>query len=177
MHNVCLYFAGCKHSDFIPEFAGCERLPDISNGEVELSGRTVGSTATYSCNQGFVLVGSSTRICQSNGQWSGSEPSCGRSQFFTTGAVNSTMACKYPALLLLLRQICLNSLVDVGCGSLPNPSFGRVDLTGTTVGSTATYTCLPGYTLVGTSTRTCQTNRQWSGVAPVCIRKQLPVMM
>ena len=127
MHNVCLYFAGCKHSDFIPEFAGCERLPDISNGEVELSGRTVGSTATYSCNQGFVLVGSSTRICQSNGQWSGSEPSCGRSQFFTTGAVNSTMACKYPALLLLLRQICLNSLVDVGCGSLPNPSFGRVD--------------------------------------------------
>ena len=59
---------------------GCERLPDINNGQVDLSGRTLGSTATYTCNQGFVLVGSSTRICQSNGQWSGSEPSCGRSQ-------------------------------------------------------------------------------------------------
>jgi len=66
----------------------------------------------------------------------------------------------------------LNSLVDVGCVNLPNPRFGRVDLTGTTVGSTATYTCLPGYTLVGTSTRTCQSSGQWSGVAPVCIRKE-----
>ena len=60
-------------------FTGCERLPDISNGQVDLSGRTVGSTTTYSCNKGFVLVGSSTRICQRNGQWSGSQPSCGRS--------------------------------------------------------------------------------------------------
>ena len=65
-------------------FAGCERLQDIRNGQVDLSGRTVGSTATYSCNRGFVLVGSSTRICQSNGQWSGSEPSCGRSRLQQT---------------------------------------------------------------------------------------------
>ena len=70
----------------------------------------------------------------------------------------------------LLRQVCLNFLA-VKCGNLPNPRFGRVDMTGNTVGSTATYSCLPGYTLVGTSTRTCQTSGQWSGVAPVCIRK------
>ena len=80
------------------------------------------------------------------------------------------MACKYPALFLLLRQIFLNFLVDVRCGSLPNPSFGRVDLTGTTVGSTATYSCQSGYQLVGESTRTCQSNGQWSGVAPICTR-------
>ena len=59
-------------------------------------------------------------------------------------------------------------LLVLACGDLPNPRFGRVDLTGRTIGSTATYSCQRGYTLVGTSTRTCQANRQWSGVAPVC---------
>ena len=54
------------------------------------------------------------------------------------------------------------------CSSLPNPPFGRVDLTGRTIGSTATYSCQRGYTLVGVTTRTCQANRQWSGKAPVC---------
>ena len=54
----------------------CDSLPDIKNGRVLLSGTTVGSTATYSCNKGFVLVGESTRICQSSGEWSGKEPVC-----------------------------------------------------------------------------------------------------
>ena len=54
----------------------CDRLSDIKNGRVVLSGTTAGSTATYSCNKGFVLVGESTRLCQSNGEWSGREPFC-----------------------------------------------------------------------------------------------------
>ena len=58
--------------------------------------------------------------------------------------------------------------VVVDCGNLQNPRFGRVVLTGTTFGSTATYSCQGGYILVGGSTRTCQANGQWSGVAPVC---------
>ena len=38
---------------------------------------TYGSTATYSCSwTGYELIGSSTRMCQSKGLWSGSEPYC-----------------------------------------------------------------------------------------------------
>ena len=59
-------------------------------------------------------------------------------------------------------------LAVVDCGSLSNPRFGSVDLTGTDFGSTATYSCQKGYVLSGKSTRTCQANGQWSGVAPVC---------
>lgn len=46
------------------------------NGRVVLMGRTVGSQATYDCNEGFNLEGNETRTCQSDGMWSGNEPTC-----------------------------------------------------------------------------------------------------
>ncbi len=39
------------------------------------------------------------------------------------------------------------------------------------VGTVATYTCNPGYTLNGGSTRTCVTGGIWNGSAPICQRK------
>ncbi len=54
----------------------CNRLQDVLNGRVLLSGTTVGSTATYNCDKGFVLIGDSTRVCQRGGDWSGKEPFC-----------------------------------------------------------------------------------------------------
>ena len=53
------------------------------------------------------------------------------------------------------------------CGSLPDPTNGRVDHTaGTSLGQTATYSCDRGYNLVGDSTRTCQATGNWSGSEP-----------
>ncbi len=54
----------------------CDALPSITNGQVELDGRFVGATATYTCINGYILQGDSQRTCQNSGQWSGSEPSC-----------------------------------------------------------------------------------------------------
>ena len=51
----------------------CGSLTDPGNGSVTL---TVGTTATYSCNTGYNLVGDSTRTCQATGKWSGSAPTC-----------------------------------------------------------------------------------------------------
>ena len=56
----------------------CSDLNNPNNGQVSLSGTTIGSTASYSCDAGYELEGDKTRTCQSNGQWSGREPSCTR---------------------------------------------------------------------------------------------------
>ena len=54
----------------------CPKLSGPSYGSVTVSGLEVGSTATYQCDDGFLLVGSSTRYCQQYGDWSGEAPIC-----------------------------------------------------------------------------------------------------
>ena len=65
-----------KYPLFPAEDVTCEDLQDPSNGRVELSGNTPGSTAEYSCNSGYRLVGTQSRTCQDDGFWSDEEPIC-----------------------------------------------------------------------------------------------------
>ena len=53
----------------------CPDLMDPDNGRVDYETQ-VGSSATYTCNTGYQLIGTSTRTCQSDGTWSGSDPTC-----------------------------------------------------------------------------------------------------
>lgn len=59
----------------------------------------------------------------------------------------------------------------VDCGPLDYPPKGRVSLSGTTVGSTATYSCERGYVLVGERKRECLVTGEWSVKEPVCTGK------
>ena len=54
----------------------CGRLSDPTNGGVSFRTTTFNSRAAYSCNNGFLLVGQTTRVCQSTGEWSGKAPVC-----------------------------------------------------------------------------------------------------
>ena len=65
-HIPCLFFT----------VVDCGRLSDPTNGDVSLRTTTFNSRAAYSCNNGFLLVGQTTRVCQSNGEWSGKAPVC-----------------------------------------------------------------------------------------------------
>ncbi len=56
----------------------CPKLSAPSYGSVTVSGLEVGSTATYECDDGFLLIGSSSRYCQQYGDWSGEAPICNR---------------------------------------------------------------------------------------------------
>ena len=44
----------------------------------------------------------------------------------------------------------------------------RIEFNGTKPGSIANYSCDVGYNLIGQSSRTCLSNRVWSGIAPTC---------
>jgi len=63
----------------------CPDLPDPANGFINFTFRVVntddtsarsGDLAQYGCNEGFQLVGFSTRVCDSDGRWSGTAPTC-----------------------------------------------------------------------------------------------------
>ncbi len=57
----------------------CGDLISPENGEVLLlQESTLGATAIYSCDLGFLLVGTTLRQCEASGEWSPSEPICSR---------------------------------------------------------------------------------------------------
>lgn len=190
--RVCL--ASGKWSDNEPtcEAPQCITPSPPLNGGVTVSGLSIGSTATYTCLPGFSMVGTETRQCQQDTMWSSTAPMCqaiicdvltppdnGRvSTSGTTVGSTATYSC-FPGFNLqgAATAQCQStgkwvpspptcSLVD--CGDLQAPSFGTVTLSGTTYGSTATYACNDGYMVAGMAVRVCQSNKNWSGVAPTC---------
>ncbi len=55
----------------------CGNLTVPMNGMVDTSsGTTFMNTATYTCNDGYRLIGDHTRMCQANATWSGTAPIC-----------------------------------------------------------------------------------------------------
>ena len=171
----------------------CSNLPAPSNGRVDQRGNQPGDTATYFCNTNYELSGDRTRICQNDGSWSGSAPTCTRivcaslpnpsngQVTFSSGVFvgsratytcnngyfidgQSTRTCQGDGSWTGSAPICR----IIRCGGLSNPSNGQVSITDNTVGGRATYTCNSGYDLVGIEIRFCQNDGSWSGDAPVC---------
>ena len=63
-------------SGFNISVALCPSLTDPANGTVTWTGLTPGSTATYTCDEGFEL--NRVQTCQSDGTWSDDPPTCDR---------------------------------------------------------------------------------------------------
>ena len=59
----------------------CPDLSNPANGMVTVMGTSVGDTASYTCNDGFELIGSMSVTCTSDGTWSDEPPMCRRKQF------------------------------------------------------------------------------------------------
>ena len=49
---------------------------DPANGMVTVTGNSPGDTATYTCNDGYILEGSASQTCGPDGAWSDVPPTC-----------------------------------------------------------------------------------------------------
>ena len=74
---IYVYFDSITHFSSSIAVVNCGALANPVNGLVDTSGGTTfGTTATYSCNLNFMLMGSSTRSCTVAGVWGGQPPTC-----------------------------------------------------------------------------------------------------
>ena len=74
---ICSFEEPCIISTTF-SLTACSDLAAPQNGSVSVDGTTTGSTASYSCDIGFELVGEVMRVCMSDSEWSGTPPVCRR---------------------------------------------------------------------------------------------------
>ena len=78
-HDMVLADVLGKHScgeNLFYVVVDCGDPSPVTNGTVIFTSTTFGSTATYSCDTGHTLIGDMTRMCGTDGLYSGSDPTC-----------------------------------------------------------------------------------------------------
>ncbi|XP_078682392.1 polycystin-1-like protein 2 [Branchiostoma floridae x Branchiostoma belcheri] len=171
------------------ERKACPELPILNNGN-KTEGHLYGDTVTFSCDEGYELIGSENRTCQANQSWSGAQTNCSRKACpelplpdhatRTEGHLYGdtvTFSCNegYELIGSENRTCQANqswsgvqtNCSKKACSELPLPNHAtRTE--GHLYGNTVTFSCNEGYELIGSENRTCQANQTWSGVQPNC---------
>ncbi|KAL4239544.1 CUB and sushi domain-containing protein 3 [Mactra antiquata] len=173
----------------------CATLTNPANGAVTAPGTPVtGDIATYTCNTGYQLIGSSSSTCGADGLWDTSAPTCslidcGGLGNPTNGLVDISSGTTYGQVATYScnsgyvvngasSRTCGSggtwsssppTCVIEGCGALVDPVNGFVTmLQATAVGDVALYNCDIGYDISGFTSTTCGTNGSWDNPAPSC---------
>uniref|UniRef100_A0A8C5EYS4 E-selectin-like n=1 Tax=Gouania willdenowi TaxID=441366 RepID=A0A8C5EYS4_GOUWI len=127
------------------ELVQCQRLSSPAKGSMRCSNPqgpfTYQSTCTFACNEGYILTGSMTNTlqCEASGSWNSSQPICA--------------AVRCPDLQDLENG-------DISCGGDADVRFSY--------GNSCSFSCAPGYHLLGPSRVTCTSAAKWSEQMPRC---------
>ncbi|XP_076821796.1 sushi, von Willebrand factor type A, EGF and pentraxin domain-containing protein 1-like isoform X2 [Clavelina lepadiformis] len=173
----------------------CPELEPLQNGHFNGS-LTYGSEVTYTCNDGYVLVGNDTIRCRSDKTWTRPAPYC--EEIITSSektcperdvsndvewgrkcqkSCKNNKKCRNRNKICICDDQCGMSCINPErvCPELDTPDYGRIH-GNRTYGSEVTYTCNDGYVLVGSSTRRCRSDKAWTGSAPYCEDLQCPAL-
>ncbi|KAL6486013.1 hypothetical protein MHYP_G00054050 [Metynnis hypsauchen] len=176
----------------------CPTLEDPANGRIICSGESFGSSCSFSCNDGFHLQGVLDITCTESAEWSQEVPYCeaircqlpdvqaplnfgcsGNSDDLT---VNSTCYFSCDAGFELQGAASTECTVTgewsaaipnctaVTCPYLQKPDNGLMNCSSeeATVGTSCSFSCLDGYSLLGGEVVTCNFTGDWSGAAAAC---------
>ena len=166
----------------------CNTPPTINDGSRIVTTTTYQSTATYSCNNGYIMSGSPTVTCLASGSWSPT-PTCtgtyidgyiyssqkltllSYSFFLSLLPPHTPIYCchSYSQGKLMFHYVIVYLIITVvDCGSPPAIDNGSPGTsTSTTFGGTVTYTCDNGFTLSGSAMITCLATGMWD-TPPSC---------
>ncbi|KAF7988440.1 hypothetical protein HCN44_001013 [Aphidius gifuensis] len=187
-------------------FDWCPDPPEIIGGVISIDGKRAGSTATYTCQSGFILFGDNILTCEIGGDWSGKAPQC---KFIDCGSPaqiengNVELINGSTTIGSIIKYTCRDDYWLVGeskheCTregkwSSPTPSCElitceepEVPAGSYVVGydldihSSIEYHCDVGYLLHGEAKHTCEKSGDWSGEVPTCeyinCGKVLPIL-
>ncbi|XP_075416413.1 sushi, von Willebrand factor type A, EGF and pentraxin domain-containing protein 1 isoform X2 [Tenrec ecaudatus] len=159
----------------------CQPPQPIENGFVEGADHSFGAMVIYSCFPGFQMVGHAMQTCEESG-WSSSIPTCvhidcglpphvdfgectkvkdGQTYFDQEEEMMEVPYLTPPPAQHLGTTV---TTLDISKAS-PAAAHGSSYLYGTVV----SYTCNPGYELLGNSLLFCQEDGTWNGSAPSCL--------
>ncbi|XP_035997167.1 E-selectin isoform X1 [Fundulus heteroclitus] len=118
----------------------CSALKDPSNGFITCEDMrfSYSKSCSFKCAPGYRLVGPSTLTCTAAAEWSEQAPHC------------EAITCQNPVEGANMIADCSKPLTDL------RPS------------STCSFSCEPGFELLGANTTTCSQDGHWSEATPTC---------
>ncbi|KAI8478628.1 CUB and sushi domain-containing protein 3 [Branchiostoma belcheri] len=154
-----------------------------------------GNILNFTCNDGYILQGAPIIRCEQNGLWSNPIPTCTAVDCGDPGTIEHghSVAQAGTTYGVTIEYFCDNGYFIYGSSSIrcqtngqwdgtkpecrivdcgdpgTSPNTNKGGDTTTTFGSTVTYICTSGHTIVsGDTSRTCQADGTWSGSALHC---------